>query len=65
MTSEFEVKVKFAPVVSVVAQKSVRGALLYTRAGERTQLKFMVASYPESRISLFRDDVKLVVDRDG
>lgn len=62
VTSEFEVKVKFTPTVSVVAQKSVKADVLYTKLGEKVHVKFLVNAYPEPEITLFHNDVQLVMD---
>lgn len=62
VTSEFEVRVKFTPTVSAIAQKSVKSDVLYTKAGEKVHVKFLVDAYPEPVISMFHNDVPLVMD---
>lgn len=62
VTSEFTVKVKFAPVVIFTEDKNVKDGLMYSHVGNKEHIKCLIDAYPMPEISLLHNGVPVPSD---
>lgn len=62
VTSEFQVKVRFSPEVTMLSGKNIKSDKLYTKVDQKEKIKCLVNAYPESDITLIHNGEKIPSD---